>query len=171
MKVFLPTWAPDIVDHKHLIIERGVYSNFKADKLKEYDLIATIDGNFAFTDFTLHRDAMYATLKILELLIKHDVKLSELGAKVHPFYYRHVKIDCPQAKKGKMMRKFIELAKGKKHSTIDGVKIWESDTEWVLMIPDSYGDYLNLYFQAIDGYVGEQLYKKYIDLIDRWMKE
>ena len=171
MKVFLPTWAPDIVDHKHLIIERGVYSNFKADKLKEYDLIATIDGNFAFTDFTLHRDAMYATLKILELLIKHDVKLSELGAKVHPFYYRHVKIDCPQAKKGKMMRKFIELAKGKKHSTVDGVKIWESDTEWVLMIPDSYGDYLNLYFQAIDGYVGEQLYQKYIDLIDRWMKE
>ncbi len=171
MKVFLPTWAPDIVKYENLEIERGVYSNFRAEKLREYDLIATIDGNFAFTDFTLHRDAMYATLKILELLIKHDVKLSELGAKIHPFYYRSEKVPCPQAKKGTMMRRFIELAKEKKHSTVDGVKIWENETDWVLMIPDSHGDFLNLYFQANDEEAGERLYRKYIDLIDRWMKE
>jgi len=171
MKVFLPTWAPDIVDYENLIIERGVYSNFKADKLKEYDLIATVDGNFAFTEFTLHRDAMYATLKIVEMLIRHDVKLSELGANIHPFYYRRVKLECPQALKGKMMRKFIEISKGKRHSTIDGVKIWENDTDWVLMIPDAYHDYLNLYFQAADEAAGERLYEKYAGLIERWMKE
>jgi mannose-1-phosphate guanylyltransferase/phosphomannomutase len=171
MKVFLPTWAPDIVDYENLEIERGVYSNFRADKLKEYDLIATIDGNFAFTEFTLHRDAMYATLKILEMMIRHDVKLSELGQKIHPFYYKTVKIECPQALKGKMMRKFIEIAKDRKHSTVDGVKIWENETDWILMIPDAYGDYLNLYIQASDEAAGERLYKKYADLIETWMKE
>ena len=171
MKVFLPTWAPDIVEYENLIIERGVYSNFRAKKLKEYDLIATIDGNFAFTDFTLHRDAMYATLKILEMMIRHDVKLSELGQKIHPFYFRTEKIPCPQALKGKMMRKFIEIAKDKKHSTVDGVKIWENETDWILMIPDTYGDFLNLYLQAADEKRGEALYEKYTGLIEKWMKE
>ncbi len=171
MKVFLPTWAPDIVYYENLIIERGVYSNFRAKKLQEYDLIATTDGNFAFSDFTLHRDAMYATLKILEMLIRHDVKLSELGAKIHPFYYRTEKLPCPQALKGKMMRKFIEIAKEKKHSTVDGVKIWENETDWILMIPDTYGDYLNLYLQAADKKRGEALFVKYTALIDKWMKE
>ena len=171
MKVFLPTWAPDTVEYDHLIIERGVYSNFKAEKLREYDLIATIDGNFAFTDFTLHRDAMYAALKILEMLIRHDVKLSEIGSKIHPFYYKTIKIPCPQALKGKMMRKFIEISKEKKHSTIDGVKIWENETDWILMIPDTYGDYLNIYLQAKDDAAGERLYKKYAALIAEWMNE
>ncbi|WP_457595917.1 sugar phosphate nucleotidyltransferase [Hydrogenimonas sp.] len=171
MRVFLPTWAPDIVEYEHLEIERGVYNNFRAAKLSEYDLIATIDGNFAFTDFTLHRDAMYAALKILEMLIRHDVKLSELGAKIHPFYYKNFKIDCPQAMKGKMMRKFIEYAKGKRHSTVDGVKIWENETDWILMIPDAYGDYLNIYMQAADEEAGRRLYEKYDALIETWMKE
>ncbi|WP_201353314.1 sugar phosphate nucleotidyltransferase [Hydrogenimonas urashimensis] len=171
MKVFLPTWAPDMVAFEHLVIERGVYSNFKAEKLREYDLIATIDGNFAFTQFTLHRDAMFATLKIVEMLIRHDIKLSEIGKEIHPFFYKMDKIPCPQAKKGKMMRKFIEIAKGKKHSTVDGVKIWESDTDWILMIPDTYGDYLNLYLQARDNDAGEALYEKYTGLIKEWMNE
>ena len=171
MKVFLPTWAPDIVEYENLEIERGVYNNFRAQKLREYDLIATIDGNFAFTDFTLHRDAMYATLKILELMIKHDVKLSELGAKIHPFYFKTLKIDCPQAKKGTMMRKFIEIAKGKRNSTVDGVKIWENETDWILMIPDAYGDHLNLYIQARDEKAGEAIYDKYTKLIADWMEE
>ncbi|WP_353662703.1 sugar phosphate nucleotidyltransferase [Hydrogenimonas sp. SS33] len=171
MKVFLPTWAPDMIDYKNLVIERGVYSNFKAGKLREYDLIATIDGNFAFTDFTLHRDAMYATLKILQLLIKHNVKLSEIGAEIHPFYYKTFKLPCPQAKKGVMMRKFIEYAKGKRHSTVDGVKIWENETDWILMIPDTYGDFLNLYLQARDDSAGKALYEKYTALIEKWMNE
>ncbi|WP_457607606.1 sugar phosphate nucleotidyltransferase [Nitratifractor sp.] len=171
MRVFLPTWAPDIIYYKHLEIERGVYNNFKASKLREYDLIATIDGNFAFTDFTLHRDAMYATLKILEMLIRHNIRLSELGGRIHPFYYKNLKIECPQALKGKMMRKFLEVAKGKKCSTVDGVKIWEGDCEWILMIPDQHGEYLNLYVQAEDEASGEAILEKYTDLIAEWMKE
>jgi len=48
--VFLPSWAPDLMDEKfeNLIIKRGKYANFKANKMKQYDLIATIDGNFTF---------------------------------------------------------------------------------------------------------------------------
>jgi len=171
MRVFLPTWAPDMLDYDNLEIERGIYSNFKAEKLREYDLVATIDGNYAFTEFQLHRDAMFATLKILEMMIRYDVRLSDIAKETIPFYYHTESIECSQSLKGKMMRKFLEASKGKRNSTIDGVKIWESDSEWVLMIPDSYSDRLNLYFQAENEKVGEELRNRYIDLIQEWMSE
>jgi mannose-1-phosphate guanylyltransferase/phosphomannomutase len=171
--VFLPTWAPDFMDNKfdNLIIERGKYANFKAKKLKQYDLIATIDGNFAFTEFSLHRDAIYATLKIMEMLSRWEQKLSNISKIVEEFYYHQCKIKCTQEMKGKIMRRFLQVAKDKKSSTVDGVKIWENDTDWVLMIPDQFGDHLNLYIQAKDEITGEELDKKYESMIAKWMEK
>ncbi len=173
MRVFLPTWAPDLMDDRfeHLLIKRGKYANFKVSTFEKFDLIATIDGNYAFTEFSYHRDAMYAMLKIMELLSRHKKSLSDIAkGLVKQYYYQMCRIPCPQAMKGKMMRKFLEYAKGKKSSTIDGVKIWENDTDWILMIPDQHGDYLNLYVQALDKKMGEKLYEKYKKLIDSWMQ-
>ena len=169
-KVFLPTWAPDIKAFKNLDIKRGKYSNFKAEELKQFDLIATVDGNFAFTEFGYTRDAIYASLKIMELLSCHNVKLSDLAADVDNFYYKTFKIECSQALKGKMMRKFLEDAKGKKSSSADGVKIWENETDWILMIPDQYSNHLKLYIQAKDQKTGEEIYNKYLDKITEWSK-
>ncbi|MBL0721284.1 MAG: mannose-1-phosphate guanyltransferase, partial [Sulfurovum sp.] len=169
-KVFLPTWAPDITLYEHLDIERGKYSDFKAEELKEYDLIATVDGNFAFTEFSLYRDSMYATIKILELIIKHNVKLSDIVSTVELFYYKQTKIDCSQALKGKMMRMFLEDTKDKKSSTIDGVKIWLNKSDWILMIPDQYSDHLNIYIQALDKESGDNIYDIYSKKIEEWSK-
>jgi mannose-1-phosphate guanylyltransferase/phosphomannomutase len=123
-RIFLPTWAPDMIKFDHLDIEYGKYADFKAEQLKQYDLIATADGNFAFTEFSLYRDSMYAAIKILEMIIKHDVELSELVSQTESFYHTHTKIACPQSLKGKMMRKFLEDARDKRSSSADGVKIW-----------------------------------------------
>ncbi len=167
-RVFLPTWAPDIKYFENLEIERGKYVNLKASELQKYDLIATVDGNFSFTEFGYTRDAMYASLKVMQLLSCHDVKLSELAKSVDNFYYKSLKVDCTQALKGKMMRKFLEDAKGKKSSSLDGVKIWENDTDWILMIPDQYSEHLNIYIQAIDTVCGEALYERYMQKIAAW---
>ncbi len=170
-KVFLPTWAPDMIYFENLEIERGKYANLKAAKLREYALIATIDGNFTFTEFGLTRDAMYASLKIMELLSCHQIKLSEISKRLGMFYYISRQIPCTQSHKGKMMRKFLADAKGKKSSSVDGVKIWENDTDWILMIPDHYSNHLNLYIQASDEAAGQKVLKNYSDKIAVWTKE
>ena len=167
-KVFLPTWAPDIKKFDNLSIERGKYSNFTADQLKQYDLIATVDGNFSFTEFTYTRDAIYASLKIMELLSCHNVTLAELASSVDDFYYKTEQVPCSQALKGKMMRKFLEDAKNKRSSSLDGVKIWEDEHNWVLMIPDQYSEHLNLYIQAVDAASGEALLAAYVAKIASW---
>ncbi|WP_345984381.1 sugar phosphate nucleotidyltransferase [Sulfurimonas sp. HSL-1656] len=170
MKVFLPTWAADIVFFDSLEIERGQYANFKAEQMRQYDLVATGEGNFAFTAFATHRDSMFATLKILEMLIKFEVKLSELIASLPKFYYRTAQAACSQSLKGKMMRRFLEDAKGKDASTLDGVKIWLDKNDWVLMIPDQYSDHLNLYIQAETSERGEAILAEYTTKVAEWAR-
>ena len=167
-KVFLPTWAPDVIFYEHLEIERGQYSNFKASEIKKYDLVATGEGNFAFTEFSTHRDSMYATLKILEMMLHYEMKLSELISAVPNFYYHTFQAECSQALKGKMMRKFLEDAKGKRSSSLDGVKIWLDTNDWILMIPDNYNDHLNLYIQAENEEKGQKILENYTQKIEEW---
>ena len=169
-KVILPTWAPDIMDSRfeNLEIERGKYSEFKSSQLQSYDVVATVDGNFAFTEFTLHHDSIYSALKMIEMLLKFDLKLSDIVEQIEPFFYSYKKIPCKQALKGVMMRKFLEESKGKESSSIDGVKIWTDKHDWILMIPDQYDDYLKLYIQAKTTRSGKALYKKYTAKIEEW---
>ena len=170
-KVFLPLWSPDIAQFENLEIESGKYSSFSPEKLKEYDLIATVDGNFAFSEFGYTRDAIYSSLKIMMLLKCSGVKLSELAVRVDDFYYKHFKVPCAQALKGKMMRMFINYAKDKKSSSEDGIKIWERDTDWILMIPDQYNEHLNIYIQAKKKEDGKAMYEKYMQKIAAWADE
>ncbi|MDQ1340619.1 MAG: mannose-phosphate guanylyltransferase / phosphomannomutase [Campylobacterota bacterium] len=170
-RVILPTWAPDMIKFENLDIQRGKYTDFKALELKEYSLIATVDGNFAFTEFGVFRDAIYASLKIMEMLASSKLKLSEISKKIDYFCYMQEKIACTQALKGKMMRKFLEDAKSKKSSSEDGVKIWENETDWALMIPDQYSDHLNLYIQASSQESGEALLESYTQKIQNYAKE
>ena len=168
--VFLPTWAADIVDFDALNIERGQYANFTISQMKKYDLVATGEGNFAFTEFATHRDSMYATLKILEMLLAYDVKLSDLIEALPSFHYVATQVQCSQALKGKMMRKFLEDSKGKECSTLDGVKIWLDKNDWILMIPDQYNDHLNLYIQAQNDEKGEAILARYKAKIEKWSR-
>jgi mannose-1-phosphate guanylyltransferase/phosphomannomutase len=170
-RVFLPTWAPDIKYFVNLEIERGKYSNFTASQLMQYDLVATVDGNYSFSEFGYTRDAIYSSLKIMELLSCHQVKLSTLAQSIDKFYYKTFKIDCSQALKGKMMRKFLESSKDKKSSSADGVKIWEDENDWILMIPDQYSEHLNIYIQAVDDKSGEAIYEKYSSKIIEWSQK
>ncbi|WP_309499843.1 sugar phosphate nucleotidyltransferase [Sulfurovum sp.] len=167
-RVLLPTWAADIVKFDNLEIEQGQYTNFKAIEIKKYDLVATGEGNFAFTEFATHRDSMYAALKILEMMLKHNVKLSELVDSLPSFYYNVTHVQCSQALKGKMMRMFLEDAKGKKSSTLDGVKIWLGKNDWILMIPDQYNSHLNLYIQAENDEKGQGILAEYTAKIEKW---
>jgi mannose-1-phosphate guanylyltransferase/phosphomannomutase len=170
-KVLLPSWAPDIIKFDNLEIERGKYSEYNAQKLKEYYLVATVDGNYTFTEFGVTRDAMYASLKIMELVACSGSKLSGVSKSIGSFEYKMIQVDCAQALKGKMMRKFLEVAKSKKSSSADGVKIWENETDWILMIPDQYSDHLNLYIQAKDKESAQKILEHYSAKIQEWSKE
>lgn len=171
LKVILPAWAPDFVKYDNIEVSREKLSNFQAEQLKEYDLIADSDGHFAFNEFGLNRDSVFTSFKILELLEKSKEKLSKLRKDIPDFCYKGENIPCPSSAKGKMMRKFLEEAKEKKTSSIDGVKIWMNDDEWILMVPDQHNEYLNLYVQAEDEKSAGKIFYSYQDKIEKWISE
>lgn len=171
LKVILPAWAPDFEKYKNIDISMEKLSNFKAKQLNEYDLIADSDGHFAFNEFGLNKDSVFTSFKILELLVKSGKKLSKLTREITNFVYKGENIPCPSSLKGKMMRKFLEDGKDKKTSSVDGVKIWITDDEWVLMVPDEHSEYLNLYVQAEDEKNAGKIFYQYQDKIEKWISE
>jgi len=172
-KILLPAWAPDFLDErfKNLVIERTKINNLKASELIRYDFIGTTEGSYAFTNFTLHFDSLFASMKLIEMLSLQAKKIGELYASFPLFYYHESRVPCPNSQKGKMMRKFLEDSVGKEASHVDGVKIWVDQKAWVLMIPDQNNDSLRLYVQAESKTAGEKILKEYTKKIELWIDE
>jgi len=171
LRALLPAWAPDFIKYPNIEVVREKFGNFKADNLQEYDLIADTDGHFAFSEFGLNKDAVYASIKVLELIQKSQQKISKVIKSLPEFIFQGGNIPCPSTKKGKIMRKFLEDGKDKRTSSVDGVKIWVSDEEWILMVPDQHQEYLNLYVQAEDAKSAGKIFYQYQDKIEQWISE
>lgn len=172
-RVFLPVSTPDFLDSEfeNLVIERGKFSGAKANKLKEYDLIANLSGNFAFCEFAYSYDAIFASIKILEMLCETDMSLQDVKDSIPSFYFHYEKVPCASKLKGKMMRKFMEASVGKEASFVDGVKIMIKKNDWILMLPDQHSDHLNIYVQAKEADDGEAIFNEFAVKIIEWSKE
>jgi mannose-1-phosphate guanylyltransferase / phosphomannomutase len=172
-KVYLPVNTPDFLDDEfgNLDIERGKFSGVKANKLKEYDLIANLSGNFAFCEFAYSYDAIFASMKILEMALECNCALDEIKNSIKPFYFHYEKIPCASGLKGKMMRKFMEASVGKEASFVDGVKINFHKNDWILMLPDQHSDHLNIYIQAKEAEDGEAIFNEFAVKIAEWISE
>lgn len=172
-KVYLPVSTPDFLDSlfENLVIERGKFNGVKANKLKEYDLIANLSGNFAFCEFAYSYDAIFASIKILEMLSQADMSLQDVKESLPNFYFHYEKVPCASKLKGKMMRKFMEASVGREASFVDGVKIMVRKNEWILMLPDQHSDHLNIYVQAVDANDGEAIFNEFAAKIAEWSKE
>lgn len=172
-KVYLPAWAPDVMDEKFADIQitRGRLMGKKTDYLGKFDLVADVDAHYAFTEFGYHSDAIYASLKTLEFMALHKMTFSQLMQEIDDFYYRAISLPCPAATKGKVMRLFMEESKGYEVSHLDGIKITFAPYEWVLMIPDDHEDLVHLYIQSRDAARGEAIREKYLEKLNRWIEE
>ncbi|MDR1912121.1 MAG: mannose-1-phosphate guanyltransferase [Helicobacteraceae bacterium] len=168
-KVYLPVYAPDVLDSvlTNLAITRGKMHNLSAETLRGYDVIATLDCEFAFTKFGLSFDAMYSSAKIVELLAKTGETLTNLAVQNGRYHFARQQIPCDISLKGTMMRKFSEDAMGKEVSFADGVKIMQ-DGGFIVMIPDQYEEAIHLYIEAKNEDTGNKLLTEYAAKIARW---
>lgn len=162
--VYLPAWAPDWLDasFSNLTIVHGKEGGLSAKGMKEFDLIADVNDQYIFTAFGMHSDAIFASVKILEMMAQQHLKLTQVRKRAESSYYycRHP-IPCPESAKGKMMRRFSEYSKGKSVSYTEGIRIDLDPGCWVLMLPDPHDDRLHLYIQAPTSERGEELLSEY----------
>lgn len=172
VKVYLPVYVPEYMDHllDNIIIERGKTIGLKASFLKDYYFYANLEGNYCFTEMSLSFDGMFASVKLLEMLAKLSVKVSEVVKAIPKFYFSYSIVTCPVSMKGRIMRKATEEAIGKKASFVDGVKIYEDDRTWALVIPDQYGDSVHLYVSSDKKEKGQQVLDYYSKKVKEWIE-
>jgi mannose-1-phosphate guanylyltransferase/phosphomannomutase len=96
---------------------------------------ASLDGGYILPGFLPAFDAAATFVKVLELLAREDLRLSEI---VHALPRVHVvreTVVTPWEQKGAVMRSLVEMTKDREQVLVDGVKVFH-DADWALALPD-----------------------------------
>ncbi len=126
-------------------------------------------GGYVFPRFQPAFDAMFAIVKLMELLAGEERTLSDVLREIPPTAFVEKKIPCPWEHKGTLMRLVSDHAKGKPSQFIDGVKIFHGE-DWALIYPSQDEAYFHLCVEAEDRRNAEAIARDYTDLFASWSK-
>jgi mannose-1-phosphate guanylyltransferase/phosphomannomutase len=101
-----------------------------------------------FPEFQPAFDALYAIVKVMELLALEGRKLHELNDLLPEWFLRHRTVSCPWERKGEIMRTIVVENQNRILEMFDGVRVALDDGEWFLVLPDASDPTLNLYAEA-----------------------
>ncbi|MFC1556365.1 sugar phosphate nucleotidyltransferase [candidate division KSB1 bacterium] len=91
-------------------------------------------GGFIYTDFGYASDAMFAAVRILEMLIHLDMTLGELADTIPAPNIIKRDIACSWEEKGKVMGALMEATEGLNRELLHGIKVFIDDG-WILFLP------------------------------------
>jgi mannose-1-phosphate guanylyltransferase/phosphomannomutase len=158
-KIAVPVTAPSVVE---AVMRRtnGIVARTKTDprflmtlsllSAENVAMAGDLDGGFIFPDFHPAFDGMFAFAKTLEMLSWLQRPLSEFTAELPPVYLSTVEVRCPWDIKGKVMRRLTEESTNSPGRTelIDGIKLTDSEREWVLVLPDAAEPVFRIYAEG-----------------------
>lgn len=122
-------------------------------------------GGFIFPDFQPSFDAMFATCKIIELLNKNKIKLSQVAADIPESYVVRKDISCLPELKGKVLRSLVENTKEEDVDLLDGFKV-NYGNSWILVLPHPMKPVIELYAEAERERDAKKLLQEYTIKID-----
>ncbi len=139
----------------------------EASREKGMNFVGDGIGGFIFPEFQPSFDAMFAIVKIVELLARHKVTLSALAGEIPVFETMHQKVPCPWDRKGVVMRRAIEAVQKLPNELVDGVKVFVNGS-WVLLLPDPDEATFHVWTEGSDKSQARALLKEYSQKIQQW---
>jgi len=124
-------------------------------------LATDANGHFIFPDFLPAADGMMAIARLLEYLAIQGEPLSSVVARLPAFHMAVRTVPCPWEAKGKVMRRLNEQFKDYRSDSLDGVKVFLQEDEWVLVLPDPDTPQFYLYVEAPTDRLAQDLADKY----------
>jgi len=110
-----------------------------------------------FPEFQPAFDALYAIVKLMELLAAEGRKLHELNDLLPHWFFRHRAIQCPWERKGEVMRTIVDENQGRDVEMFDGVRVRLDGESWFLVLPDASDPTLNVYAEGATGEDADRL--------------
>ena len=118
-------------------------------------------GGFIFPEFQPACDALFAFAKTLEMLATQDTTLAKLRQSLPTYYMSNAEVRCPWETKGKVMRIITEETAGEHVELVDGIKIFQGDESWALVLPDANEPFVHIYSEASTQNAANELAHRY----------
>jgi mannose-1-phosphate guanylyltransferase/phosphomannomutase len=116
-------------------------------------------GGFIIPGFLPAFDAAASLAKILDLLARTDLRVSEVVAALPKVHLAHETVVTPWEQKGLVMRSLVEMA-GRAVQLVDGVKAIHGDS-WVLAQPDPEEPITHVWSEATSDGEARRLAQEY----------
>jgi mannose-1-phosphate guanylyltransferase/phosphomannomutase len=142
----------------------------EAGREPKMQLVASMDGRFAFPSFQANFDALFTVAKTLELLAATGLSLATARQGVPQRAFRQLQLPCSWDFKGGIMRRMSEDSVDLDASFIDGVKVDLGDA-WVLVLPDQHRPLVQIVVEAAEPVRAEQLLDEYRRKVEGWKLE
>jgi phosphomannomutase/phosphoglucomutase len=124
------------------------------------------NGGVIFPDHQFCRDGAMAAAKMIELIAHEGKPLSALVAALPQYHIKKSNVPVPAEKQAAVLQSIVELAKGRKVDTTDGVKILERDGA-VLVRPSGTEPIFRVYAEGKTPERAEALAAEGLELVRR----
>jgi mannose-1-phosphate guanylyltransferase/phosphomannomutase len=149
----------------------------RSDHLAMMDAMVNLDpgfvggtrGGFIFPGFQRGADAMFAAVKILELMAKSGVTLAEIRGEFEKYFMKEAEAACGWDRKGQVMRRLMAHSEQFDRDLVDGVRISYGD-HWVLVTPDRNRASFRIVAESECSEKTDSLLSSYRDHIAAWQK-
>src|SRR6202022_2120071 len=121
-------------------------------------------GGFCWPDFAVSFDAVFTTVRVLELLAQTGSTLGALRNRIPPVSHRTAVEFCPWEVKGRVMRTMMEKHLKDRVDLTDGVKLFVEDG-WVLVVPDADRPEYHIIASTLDPVHSAALLEEYSALV------
>jgi mannose-1-phosphate guanylyltransferase/phosphomannomutase len=114
------------------------------EKVAQERLFPSADGKSLYQpDF----DALFCLIKVMELLAREQLSLSEAKLLIPRLERGYQEADCPWKDKGRVMRNLFEENKDHQLEMTDGLKVFH-EQGWALVLPDAEEPIFKIYSEA-----------------------
>jgi mannose-1-phosphate guanylyltransferase / phosphomannomutase len=131
----------------------------------EVDFVGGTRGGFILSRFHSGADAMFALVRLLEMMAQTRGRLGHLRTNYEHLVRQTVTVPCPWSRKGTVMRRLITDSVNKRRQLIDGVRIIE-DEGWVLIAPDRFNAAFNIFAESTSRKITETLIRDYKTVVE-----
>ena len=128
------------------------------------------NGGIIFPQHQFCRDGGMTLAKMLEVIAREAKPLSQILAALPPYSLSKAAVEVPVDRRQATLDALVDLVKGRKVETIDGVKIYEEDG-WVLVRPSGTEPLFRVYAEARTAERAKALAAEGADLIRRAVRQ
>ena len=121
-------------------------------------------GGYCWPDFAVSFDAIFTTVRLLELLAHTGASLRSLRDRIPAVAHRTAVEFCPWEIKGRVMRTMMERHIKDRVDLTDGVKVFV-EGGWVLVVPDADRPEYHIIASTLDPVKSAQLVEEYSALV------